>query len=71
MSPAVKVILTVILWLPGEKPIIVDQPVENISICFGMAREYVAQAENSPTVKAKGARFDVGCSVIIPKTVDH
>lgn len=68
---ATKVTLFILLWLPGQDPIPLEQPVDNLSVCFAMTKELINAAQTSPMISSRGGRFDAACSVAVPPTEEH
>jgi len=67
---ATVVTLTVVLQLPDSKPIINGQPVENIGMCYAMARELTVRAEEG-ILRDRGGTFTAQCRVDVPSVVGH
>lgn len=67
---ATVVVLTVILSLNETPPIMHMEKVENIGMCFAMARELVAHAE-AGILRERGGKFSATCRVEVPSSVTH
>lgn len=64
------VTLAVVLVLPDGHPVTNQQTVENIELCYEMARELVARAE-AGILRDRGGSFAVSCRVEVPAVVGH
>lgn len=67
---ATVVTLAVVLQLPDAKPVTNQQPVENIGVCYAMARELTARAE-AGILRERGGSFAASCRVEVPAVVGH
>jgi len=70
IGAATVVTLTVVLMLPDSKPIINGQSVENIGMCYAMAREMTSRAEEG-ILRERGGTFTAQCSIEVPPIVGH
>lgn len=70
LGVATIVTLAVVLQLPDVPPIVNHQPVENIGLCYAMARELVARAE-AGILRDRGGSFAASCRVEVPAVVGH
>lgn len=70
LGVATIVTLAVVLTLPDGRPVINSQPVENIGMCFAMARELIARAE-AGILRERGGSFTAQCRVEVPTVVGH
>lgn len=70
LGVATIVTLAVALTLPDGRPVTHSQPVENIGLCFAMAREMTARAEEG-ILRDRGGSFTAQCRVEVPTVVGH
>lgn len=61
--------LTVTLVLPDHAPIRNAQVIDNLNMCWAMARELVVRAEEGPL--KLGGSFTAACSVKVDPAVEH
>jgi hypothetical protein len=64
------IILVAILLLPGREMIQHEQKVESQSLCWDMAHELVARAEEGP-LRHLGGKFVAGCRVEVQPSLEH
>lgn len=70
-SLTTKVFLFVTLVLNGAaRPITHQMEVENLGICWGMAREMAARAEEG-ILRIPGGAFTASCQIVVQPGVDH
>jgi len=61
--------LSVTLVLPDHDPIRHSQVIENLNLCWAMARELVARAEDGPL--KLGGSFTAACKVTVQDSIEH
>lgn len=65
-----KVLLTVTLMLPDQPLVGHQEPMDNLAMCWAIARELTIRAEEGP-LRILGGRFSAGCTVIAQPSQEH